>query len=131
MVYWSTVLAPRFLPRFFLHESTMKFSLGFSNTPGPIKAFKWKGKDGKLKPDFVNSEEWVVMGGDYFDTEYNEQLQWLFDGTEWQKQANDMFEYETFIHSDVFSESNEEQIQEARERAEQAMKAANNTGPAL
>ena len=87
---------------------------------------KWKGEDGKLKPDFVNAEEWVVMGGDYFDTEYNEQLQWLFNGTEWQKQANDMFEYETFFQSDVFSESNEEQVQEARERAEQAMKAANN-----
>jgi len=85
----------------------------------------WKGEDGNLKIDFVNTEDWVVVGGDYFDTEYNEQLQWLFDGTEWQHDANAMFEYESFSHSDVFKEGGEEELEEAKERAERAMKAAN------
>ena len=86
---------------------------------------RWKGEDGKLKPDFVNSEEWVVVGGDYFDTEYNEQLQWLFDDTEWEEDANAMFEYESFSHSDVFGEGGEEELEEAKERAARAHHAAN------
>ena len=85
----------------------------------------WKGEDGNLKIDFVNAEEWVVVGGDYFDTEYNEQLQWLFDGTEWQHDANAMFEYESFSHSDVFKEGGEEELEAAKERAARAHHAAN------
>ena len=38
---------PRFLTKFFLQEQSDKFSIGFSNTPGPIKPFFYKdnGKD--------------------------------------------------------------------------------------
>ena len=35
------MLAPRFIPRIFMHTASMKFSLAFSNTPGPIKPFKF------------------------------------------------------------------------------------------
>lgn len=40
LTYWTTMFAPRFIPRVFMHTASMKFSLAFSNTPGPIKAFK-------------------------------------------------------------------------------------------
>ena len=85
----------------------------------------WKGKDGNLKPDFVNTDDWVVMGGDYFDTEYNMQLQYLFAGTKWEGEADNMFGFETFEHSDVFSESSQEEMEEATERAEQVLRETN------
>jgi hypothetical protein len=41
--YWITkfanIIGPRFLPRIFLHKASMKFTMAFSNTPGPIKGF--------------------------------------------------------------------------------------------
>ena len=37
--YWSSLLSPRFLPRLVLHESSLRFTLAFSNTPGPVKPF--------------------------------------------------------------------------------------------
>jgi hypothetical protein len=33
------IIGPKFLPKIFLHTATMKFTLAFSNTPGPIKPF--------------------------------------------------------------------------------------------
>lgn len=33
------MIGPKFLPRIFLHEASMKFTMSFSNTPGPIKPF--------------------------------------------------------------------------------------------
>ena len=39
ITYWSGVLAARFIPRMILHSTTMKFTLGFSNVPGPVKAW--------------------------------------------------------------------------------------------
>ena len=40
LTYWTTMFAPRFFPRIFMHTASMKFSLAFSNTPGPIKPLK-------------------------------------------------------------------------------------------
>ena len=36
-MFWATAIAPRVIPRLFLHNASMKFTMGFSNTPGPLK----------------------------------------------------------------------------------------------
>ena len=41
---------PRILPRLFVHNATMKFTCALSNTPGPIKKFKYI--DAKGNPGF-------------------------------------------------------------------------------
>lgn len=45
ITFWTTIFGPRFLPRLFIHKATMKFTAAFSNTPGPVKAFKFTDKD--------------------------------------------------------------------------------------
>ena len=37
ITFWSAIFAPRILPRIFTHTSSMKFTMAFSNTPGPLK----------------------------------------------------------------------------------------------
>ena len=41
--YWSGILLPRFLPSKILESVTSKYTIGFSNTPGPIKPFFYYG----------------------------------------------------------------------------------------
>ena len=48
--YWGTIFLPRNLPRLFVHNATMKFTCALSNTPGPIKKFKYT--DCKGNPGF-------------------------------------------------------------------------------
>lgn len=40
--YWSNKLMPRSIVKNFTSEQSDKFSIGFSNTPGPIKPFFYK-----------------------------------------------------------------------------------------
>lgn len=39
VTYLSNIFGCRFIPRFFVHKASMKFTLAISNTPGPVKAF--------------------------------------------------------------------------------------------
>lgn len=39
VTYWTTVFAARWVPRLFLHNTSMKFTMAFSNVPGPVKAW--------------------------------------------------------------------------------------------
>ena len=39
--FYGTIFLPRLLPRLFVHNATMKFTCALSNTPGPIKNFKY------------------------------------------------------------------------------------------
>ena len=41
------IIGPKFLPRIFLHEASMKFTMSFSNTPGPIKPFYFEESKGQ------------------------------------------------------------------------------------
>lgn len=37
LTYWTTVFGARFIPRIVLHNTSMKFTMAFSNVPGPVK----------------------------------------------------------------------------------------------
>ena len=78
----------------------------------------WKGKDGKMKEDFVNDAHWILLGGDYLDTEVEEQLTLMFGDTEWEQAAKDNFEYSTFPHDDLYDETAEDddESEQAEER---------------
>ena len=78
----------------------------------------WKGKDGKMKEDFVNDAHWILLGGDYLDTEVEEQLTLMFGDTEWEQAAKDNFEYSTFPHDDLYDETEEgeDESEQAEER---------------
>jgi len=39
ITYWTTVFGARFMPRLVLHNTSMKFTMAFSNVPGPVKAW--------------------------------------------------------------------------------------------
>ena len=41
IAYYSSIYLPRFVTRFVLMDTTEKFSVGFSNVPGPVKSW-WK-----------------------------------------------------------------------------------------
>ena len=42
LTYWTNTLLPRFMPWATVEQESEKFSLAFSNTPGPIKPFGFK-----------------------------------------------------------------------------------------
>jgi hypothetical protein len=41
LTFYTTLLGPRFLPRLFLHDTSMKMTTAFSNVPGPLKPFEF------------------------------------------------------------------------------------------
>lgn len=47
LTYLTTIFAPRFIPRVVLHDASMKFTLAFSNTPGPVKPWYFINKLGE------------------------------------------------------------------------------------
>lgn len=46
MTFYTTLFAPRHLPRFFLHNASTGFTLAFSNTPGPLKHYVFDDNEG-------------------------------------------------------------------------------------
>ena len=87
----------------------------------------WKDKDGKMKEDFVNDAHWVLLGGDYLDTQVAEQLELMFADTEWEEAAEEMFIGQDFPYEDLYDEeeSDAAEAQEAGERVEVLMNNAN------
>ena len=87
----------------------------------------WKDKDGKMKEDFVNDAHWVLLGGDYLDTQVAEQLELMYADTEWEEAAEEMFIGQDFPYEDLYDEeeSDAAEAQEAGERVEVLMNNAN------
>ena len=46
ITYWTTIFAARFVPRVVLHNTAMKFTMGFSNVPGPVRPWYRKNSKG-------------------------------------------------------------------------------------
>ena len=42
----ANMVSPKIMPRYFLHNASMKFTMAFSNTPGPIKPFYFENERG-------------------------------------------------------------------------------------
>jgi len=42
LTFWSAILLTRQLPAFFLDQVTRKFTIAISNTPGPLKQYRYK-----------------------------------------------------------------------------------------
>ena len=47
VTYLINIFGCRFIPRFFLHKASMKFTLSISNTPGPVKSFIFDHENGE------------------------------------------------------------------------------------
>jgi hypothetical protein len=45
--YLSNMILPRLIPKLTMNSISNKFTLAFSNVPGPIKPFFYYGSDGK------------------------------------------------------------------------------------
>ena len=87
----------------------------------------WKGKDGKMKHNFVEDIEWVYLGGEYFDTNISDQLTTMFEDTEWAEAAEEMFSTEDFRYEDLYDETADatDEADEAEERVGNIINAAN------
>jgi NRPS condensation-like uncharacterized protein len=46
LAYWANILVPRFVPKAFVDIMSNKYTISFSNTPGPIKPFYYTGEHG-------------------------------------------------------------------------------------
>ena len=60
--FWTTIFAPRQFPRVFLHNTSMKFTCSFSNTPGPLRSFEIDDKWGN-KGQITRAFPFVMVGG--------------------------------------------------------------------
>mmetsp|Transcript_1953 Transcript_1953/g.3390 ORF Transcript_1953/g.3390 Transcript_1953/m.3390 type:complete len:183 (-) Transcript_1953:116-664(-) len=63
ITFWTTIFAPRFLPRIFLHKASLKFTTAFSNVPGPVKPFRYTDpKNGRVSL-FTWSQSYLIISG--------------------------------------------------------------------
>ena len=79
----------------------------------------WMGDDGKIDPDALNNGDWILIGGDYLDTQIDDQLVEMFDETEWAEDAYDVWRNSQYRHEDYFGEQSEDRYAEAERRVEQ------------
>lgn len=63
VTFWTVKLLPRWICSQYVEECTQKFSVGFSNTPGPIKSFIYKHPDRESKIKTVSSQSYIMVGG--------------------------------------------------------------------
>jgi hypothetical protein len=75
----------------------------------------WLAEDGGLNLEAFEDGEWVYMGGDYFDTKMEEQLELLFADTEWEEAAEQLGNLD-IGHSDPYDEATSGIMEEAEER---------------
>lgn len=47
LAFYGNILLPKFIPKSAVDDVSKKFTLAYSNTPGPIKPFYYMGPDGK------------------------------------------------------------------------------------
>ena len=87
----------------------------------------WMGEGGKIDPSAIGNGEWVLVGGDYLDTQVDDQLTAMFKDTEWEEDAYDVWGNSQYDYEDYFSEASEDRFAEAEARAKSAEnKLANN-----
>ena len=85
----------------------------------------WLGEDGKIDPGALGSGEWIMVGGEYLDTQIDDQLIGMFEDTEWDQQATDIWNGAQYEHEDYFSEGAESMYDEAVARVEAIDTSAN------
>jgi len=65
LAFWQSQLCPRWLSKFVVNQSS-RFTVAFSNVPGPIKPVFWEAKEpGKPKLKIVNKtmKTYVIVAG--------------------------------------------------------------------
>ena len=77
----------------------------------------WLNKDGRLNAEVFENGNWIFLGGEYFDTDLEEQLRNLFTETEWEAEA-DLLNI-SIEHGDPYDE--EEEIKSEYEEAEEKL----------
>ena len=61
--FWSALLMPRCMVSNTIHTVSNKFTMGFSNTPGPIKPFFYKNpKTGEIVKN-IHSQSYLMVAG--------------------------------------------------------------------
>ena len=45
--FWQSMLVPRFFTKLCLHDMSTKFTVGFSNGPGPVKSYWYQNEKGQ------------------------------------------------------------------------------------
>ena len=76
----------------------------------------WMGENGNLDPNFLPDDEFVLIGGDYLDTQIDDQLTSMFEGTEWEQDAYEVFRNTQYEYEDYFDEKSQDRYEEAEER---------------
>lgn len=62
--YWSNRVCPKWVPWSAVDIQSEKFTLSFSNTPGPIKPFSWKFKDSNTESySCIASKTYMLVAG--------------------------------------------------------------------
>jgi len=62
--FWSTLLFPRWLVTNQLIQISGKFTMAFSNTPGPIKPFFYKHPESGIIMKNLTSQSYLMVAGD-------------------------------------------------------------------
>ena len=79
----------------------------------------WMGDDGKIAPSAIGNGDWTLIGGDYLDTQIDDQLTGMFEGTEWEEDAYEVWGNSQYNHEDYFGEAGEDRYAEAERRVDQ------------
>ena len=77
----------------------------------------WQNEEGELEIDALSDTDWILVGGDYLDTQIDEQLELMFQGTEYEEAA-EAFSSMTYRHEDYFDEAGDTAYAEAEQRLE-------------
>ena len=78
----------------------------------------WMGEDGKVDQNALDEDEWVLVGGDYLDTEVDNQLTGMFRETEWHDDAIEVWGNSQYNHEDYFEDQSVDRYNEAEARVE-------------
>ena len=62
MCFYSNIVTPRFAPKWFVESVSNKYTMAFSNTPGPIKPFIYKNEKGEPVRTLQSSTYIIVAG---------------------------------------------------------------------
>jgi hypothetical protein len=85
----------------------------------------WADEEGGMKEDFVNDAHWVMVGGEFEDNPPEDLLSKMFEDTEWEDTAHDIFAGMDFHHEDYYGEGEENEMDEAETTLEQIREYAN------
>ena len=88
----------------------------------------WLGEDGEMVEDFVNDSDWILVGGEYLDTDIGDQLTSMFADTEYDEDAENNFSGMSFQYEDYYDEEDQtSDLPQAEERLDDIIRDANDT----